>query len=332
MSRLSDTLHGGPVDTSEIERVRDSVIFEGADWQRRVVRFVVLLVLASAIATYGLLSDSVAAVIGAMIVAPLMGPIVGLAFAISIGDRKSILTSTAMVALGICLAILVGLFLVIPFRFANPEANAQIMARTAPRLVDLLAALATGLAGAFAVSRSDVSDTLPGVAIAISLVPPLANVGLLLGLGRPELARGSALLFATNFLAIVLTGAFMFGIMGFPKAVLGSESKKARLTAIAVVGVLSVAIIAPLTLGSVRVIAQTVSERNATDAANAWVEGSGYQVDGVRSADGTVTVTVVGRGKIPPIASLREDVAGKLAGKALVVRAVPLTVYTVTTP
>ena len=64
------------------------------------------------------------------------------------------------------------------------------MARTAPRLVDLMAALATGLAGAFATGREDVSDTLPGVAIAISLVPPLANVGILLGHGYPHLAMG----------------------------------------------------------------------------------------------------------------------------------------------
>ena len=82
------------------------------------------------------------------------------------------------------------------------------MARTAPRLVDLAAALATGLAGAFAIGRKDVSDTLPGVAIAISLVPPLTNAGILLSTGRADLAMGSLLLFVTNYFAILITGTW----------------------------------------------------------------------------------------------------------------------------
>ena len=88
-------------------------------------------------------------------------------------------------------AVLVGFILGFTASSAfDPTANAQIMARTAPRLVDLSAALATGLAGAFAIGRKDVSDTLPGVAIAISLVPPLTNAGILFSAGEPDLACG----------------------------------------------------------------------------------------------------------------------------------------------
>ena len=155
MSRFSEVLHGGPVDAEEIGRVRAVIMFEEPDLQARLVRFGALLVMASAIATFGLYADSVATVIGAMIVAPLMLPIMGLAFGIAIGDRKAIGTSLLVGVSGMATAIAVGYLIsfMMPSVF-DPTSNTQIMARTAPRLVDLMAALATGLAGAFAISRS----------------------------------------------------------------------------------------------------------------------------------------------------------------------------------
>ena len=87
--------------------------------------------------------------------------------------------------------------------------NSQVAGRVSPKLIDLTAALATGVVGAFALVRSDVSDTLPGVAIAISLVPPLAVVGLTLESGQPTEAAGALLLFATNVAAIIATGTFV---------------------------------------------------------------------------------------------------------------------------
>jgi uncharacterized hydrophobic protein (TIGR00271 family) len=216
INHIGNILHGGPVDDNEVKRVRDTLIFEGAVLKRKLVRFFCLLILAASIATFGILGDSLASIIGAMIVAPLMLPIMGLAFSVSIGDRKAVFSSLLVSLGGIITAIAVGFILTIPMAsLFNPESIEQIMNRTAPRLMDLLAALVTGLAGAFALSRKDVSDTLPGVAIAISLVPPLANVGILLALGRPDLASGSLLLFATNYFAILLTGSLIFGLIGF---------------------------------------------------------------------------------------------------------------------
>ena len=90
--------------------------------------------------------------------------------------------------------------------------NAQVAGRVDPTLGDLIAALATGAVGSFALVRDDVSDTLPGVAIAISLVPPLAVVGLTLESGAPEQALGALLLFLTNFGAILLTGLIVMAI------------------------------------------------------------------------------------------------------------------------
>ena len=94
-------LHGDPVDKDEINRVRDVILFEKPDLKKKLVRFFSLLVLAAGISTYGLLSNSVATIIGAMIVAPLMLPIMGLAFSISIGDGYAIKNSLLILFRGI---------------------------------------------------------------------------------------------------------------------------------------------------------------------------------------------------------------------------------------
>ena len=275
MSRFSEVLHGGPVNAEEIGRVRSVIMFEEPDLQARLVRFGALLVMASAIATFGLYADSVATVIGAMIVAPLMLPIMGLAFGIAIGDRKAIWTSLLVGVSGMATAIAVGYLIsfMMPSAF-DPTSNTQIMARTAPRLVDLMAALATGLAGAFAISRSDVSDTLPGVAIAISLVPPLANVGILLGSNRPDLAAGSLLLFVTNYLAILLTGSFVFGIMGYPKAALEGKTPRIKHAAIAIVVVMVMIVAVPLGVTSFQVLTGHAAEAGVAERTKAWLEGT----------------------------------------------------------
>src|SRR5690606_38976036 len=167
--------------------------------------FWVLLVLAAVIAGAGVVADSTATVIGAMIVAPLMTPILGAAFALVLADARRVTTSTLLVVAGAVVAIGYALGLLVPEPLVA-ETNSQIAGRVAPRLIDLVAALATGVVGAFALVRSDVSDTLPGVAIAISLVPPLAVVGLTLESGAPGQAAGALLLFATNVTAIIATG------------------------------------------------------------------------------------------------------------------------------
>ncbi|NTU71255.1 MAG: DUF389 domain-containing protein [Coriobacteriia bacterium] len=311
-------LHGSVVDADEVARVRDIIMFEEPGLRERLVRFAVLLVLASAIATFGLISDSVATVIGAMIVAPLMLPIMGLAFAISIGDRKAVLSSIAVGFGGIATAILVGWLLSMPWSGFNPEVNGQIMARTAPRLIDLCAAIATGLAGAFAMSRRDVSDTLPGVAIAISLVPPLANVGILLGAGRADLAAGSMLLFITNYCAILLAGSAMFGLLGFPRVAMAERSPAARRVAVIVVIVLAVVISVPLGYQTYQVARTNISESRVHDAADAWLAGTDFRVLAV-SAEDDILLSVSGMGKLPSTAPLQASLMGKLGGRPVTV-------------
>jgi uncharacterized hydrophobic protein (TIGR00271 family) len=322
MASLADLIHGEAVGSDEVARVREVVLFEQPNLQSKLIRFWILLTLAAAISTFGLLSDSVAAVIGAMIVAPLMLPIMGLALGISLGDRKAITTSLLVGLGGAITAVLVGYLLafVMPSSF-NPETVPQIMLRTSPRLLDLLAALATGLAGAFAIGRRDVSDTLPGVAIAISLVPPLANAGILFSAHRPDLALGSLLLFVTNYLAIVLTGALVFGLMGFPRIAFVGHSKSGRRIAVATVIVMLLVIMVPLGYSSLKVFANQGAEQAGTTATKAWIAGSNYEFVSATADDQSLAIVVSGWGPLPERAALEASLKGKTHGKSVRVEA-----------
>lgn len=195
------------VTAADVDRMRDQLFFDGDGRGRKLSRFWLLLVLAAVIAAAGVAADSTATVIGAMIVAPLMTPILGVALAATLADRANLLRSIALVVSGAVAVVAIGF--VVGIGSGVPvvaELNSQVAGRVSPRLIDLLAALATGAVGAIALSRSDISDTLPGVAIAISLVPPLSVVGLTLEAGKPVQAAGALLLFVTNVSAILASG------------------------------------------------------------------------------------------------------------------------------
>lgn len=175
--------------------------------------FYVLVVLSTVIAGYGLVSNSSAVVIGAMIVAPLMTPIVGIALSLVVSD--SLLFRHAVVAeiFGVALSIALG-FLVGKITFGL-EIGSEILARTQPSPYDILVALAAGLAGAYTLVNPRINNAVAGVAIAVSLVPPLAVCGICLALERYELAGGAFLLFFVNFLAIEMASIIIFLLSGF---------------------------------------------------------------------------------------------------------------------
>lgn len=176
------------------------------------INYFVLIVLSSIIATLGLLLNSAAVVIGAMLVAPLMSPILAFSLGMVLGDVRLIRRSIEAVLKGIALAIVLAIFIGILSPLKG--LTAEIMARTQPTLLDLAVALASGMAGAYALARKDVSAALPGVAIAAALMPPLGVVGLGLSLGKPHVAGGALLLFLTNISAISLAGVLIFILLG----------------------------------------------------------------------------------------------------------------------
>lgn len=167
-----------------------------------------MLFLSGVISALGLLAGSTAAIIGAMIVAPLMGPITGMAFAITMGNRRLLKRSGVSVATGALLTVTTAYFIceVVGLNTLNPE----ILERTQPTLIDLAIGLAAGAAGAFATTRREVASALSGVAIAVALVPPLSVIGIGLAFGSREVVIGSSLLFLTNLSGIVLSGGLIF--------------------------------------------------------------------------------------------------------------------------
>jgi len=176
------------------------------------VNYFVLIVLSCIIATLGLLLNSGAVVIGAMLVAPLMSPIFAFSLGLVLSDVRLLRLSIEAVFKGVALAVIIAAFIGVlsPFK----ELTNEIMARTQPTLLDLAVALASGMAGAYALARKDVSAALPGVAIAAALMPPLGTVGLGLALGDARVAGGASLLFVANIAAISLAGVIVFMLLG----------------------------------------------------------------------------------------------------------------------
>lgn len=201
--------------------------------------YYLLLFLSGTIATLGLLSNSSATVIGAMIVAPLMGPIEGISFAIVMANRRLLKRASLALILGSLLTIITAA--IISNVVGIDALTDEISARTRPTLIDLGVALAAGATGALAKSRRGISDALPGVAIAVALVPPLSVVGVGLSFASSQVFFGSLLLFLTNLAGIIFSGGLVFLAQRY-----GSVKRAKRGMTIAIVTLLCLGI--PLSL------------------------------------------------------------------------------------
>ena len=176
--------------------------------------YAALLTLAGLIALFGLLENSAAVIIGAMLISPLMNPILAAALALLLGDGKLGRRSAIVLALSVAAVIAVTCLVafVIPLKQVTP----QILARTTPNLLDLFIAFLSGLAGTLALRGGSVTMTiLPGVAIAVAVVPPLSVVGYGLSTRQGSIAGGAFLLFITNLVAIVISAVVVFRVIGF---------------------------------------------------------------------------------------------------------------------
>ena len=192
---------------SEAHDLRALVLEDGS----LTAGFVLMSILSAGIATLGLLQNSVAVVIGAMLVSPLMGPIAALGFSFASLDGHRIREAIKVVAVGATIGILTAVLLtwLSPIRNVTPE----IVGRTQPTLLDLAIALLSGIAGGYATVRQK-GGTAIGVAIATALMPPLAVVGYGLGVYRLDFAGGAMLLFLTNLAAIAFAFAFIARLSG----------------------------------------------------------------------------------------------------------------------
>lgn len=225
-------------------------------------RYAFMATMSAGIAILGLLLSSPAVIIGAMLISPLMGPIIGLGFALATFDWPEVRKSLIALALGTLLAVAFTALVVklSPLQDITPE----ILARTRPNLFDLLVAIFSALAGAYATVRGR-GETIVGVAIATALMPPLAVVGFGLATGNMPIFLGAFALYATNFIAIALSATAVARFYGFGS---GLSPRQSRQQGIALILVL-VALAIPLAI-SLRQIAweawATRTARNAVEA------------------------------------------------------------------
>ena len=184
--------------------------------------YIVLMLLSTALATIGVYLDSPAVVIGAMLLAPLMSPIVSLAMGLLRRNNELTINSLEKIALGIFLALSASSILVLFFSYK--PITSEMMGRLNPSLLDLGVAIIAGIAAAYSKSFKEVMQGLAGVAIAVALVPPLAVAGIGLGRGDFYFFGHAFLLFLTNLVGIVFAAIFTFRVLGFSPAVKGRRS------------------------------------------------------------------------------------------------------------
>lgn len=300
MTWLSRIIDSDVQQRYALAEIRQSLFVGEGNKTAKLTQFWVLLVLSSLIAAGGVIGNSTPAVIGAMIIAPLATPIYGVALATTIGDTKALRDSLLLLASGIVVNILLGMLAAVTSFDRMPvDANPQILGRTAPTVLDLGVAVAVGLAGSFALARRDVSSIVAGVAIAISLVPVLAVVGITLGAGRLDLAGGAMLLFLTNAAAIVIAGVVVFGAAQYYREAAGAApriGRRARIT----IAVVVIALVIPLGISSLRTFAYQLWLSEARTATEAWVAGTSWRVEYVTLENDQIVIGVVGPDSPPP--------------------------------
>ncbi len=269
-----------------------SVILASVTRDARLDRkFQLLITLSAAIATLGLLQNSTAVVIGAMLVSPLLGPIMGVGFGLATLEPALIKRSLITLAAGMAAAILISMLLI----WASPIADvtAELRARTQPTLLDLGVAVVGGIAGVYAIIRK-LSGVMVGVAIATALVPPLSTVGFGLATGRLDFALGAALLFLTNTLAIAFAATVVARLNRFGPSLTPQHTAMQVVGILVTLGILSI----PLAL-SLNDIAREVAARGVVqaeldtmvdgadriDELAVELEGDAVRIDGVLLVD-----------------------------------------------
>lgn len=194
-----------------VAATREELYSQIAKGARLDSNFLLLTFLSTIVAAIGLAEDNVAVVVGAMVIAPLLGPNIALAFGTSLGDGdlmwQALKTNFAGLTLALLLAFVIGA--IWPVDLASKE----ILARTEVRIDSVVLALASGAAAVLSLTTG-LSATLVGVMVAVALLPPTATLGMLLGSGHPILAQGSALLLAVNIVCVLLSAMTVFLLKG----------------------------------------------------------------------------------------------------------------------
>jgi uncharacterized hydrophobic protein (TIGR00341 family) len=231
-----------PAEVNSPERIGREELYEDIKSGARLSRvYMAMVVLSTVVAAIGLNQNSAAIIIGAMVIAPLLGPNVAMSLGTTLGDLSLLwhgfVTALLGIAMAFALSVIIGVLLNV-----NPTSS-EIMSRTWVSFGDIAVALASGSAGALAFTTG-VSATLIGVMVAVALLPPLVTTGLLLGGGHPALATGALSLFLVNLICINLAGVTTFLVQGIKPTSWWEKDRAVKATRIAIA--LSVMLLAVL--------------------------------------------------------------------------------------
>ncbi len=291
---------------------------------RPSIDYYILISLAGIIAGLGLMTNSAAVVIGAMLVAPLMSPIVGTGLSTVLGDTRFLRLAMGAVLRGVLLAIFVGMIVGV-FQIGKPL-TPELLARTQPSMLDLAIALFSGMAAAFALSRSNAAGALPGVAIAAALVPPLSTVGITFTAGYYVESLGALLLFVTNFVAIGSATALVFLILGFRPATSQKARKEVRARSARVAAV-SLVLVAITLIGTSYLLGKQQAEQDRIHEVveQKLVEVADAQLSDmtiVEFSDGKLTLDIIGRSShgvsYSTVQELQEAIGEQLVGENII--------------
>ena len=262
-----------------------------------LIRFFLMLTLSVTIAVMGLAANSVAVVIGAMLIAPLMTPIMSFSAAVGLGLGRRAIQAVVVVGIGSLWSLVYSI--VLSRLLPSLELGSEILGRTSPDIRDLVVAIAAGAAGAYAVAHEDVSATLPGVAVAVALVPPLAATGILIGAREGVLAEGSALLYATNLFAIAFSALATLLITGvIPTA--RFFFRDSRMAAVVIgIFIATVAIAIPLTSRSLNAAASSRQQSDILTEVELWLGNKDLEVTTLDVIGTAVTVELTGLDEPP---------------------------------
>ena len=243
-----------------------------------------------------------------MMIAPLMTPIMGVAACLIMGWGQRLLRALALVSMSAAGAVAVGWAFAIFLPATGIGLPAQLVERSSPDIRDLLVALGAGAAGAFATVHKKISVALPGVAVAVAVVPPLAAVGVLLGYGQPELARGAALLFLTNLVGIVLMAVVVFLLTGLVPGDRFRTHRRQILTSLATAAVCALAVAVILTPRFIALTGHAHDLKVAT-ATITNLLSPGSTLSHITASGSTIRAEITGPTAPPPV----QNVAASLS-------------------
>jgi uncharacterized hydrophobic protein (TIGR00271 family) len=312
-----------PVTERRRLRVIRSMYYEQKRFRPWVWRFATLMALSVGLASLGLIADSAAVIIGAMVVAPLMGPVLGVSAAVVMGWPKRGIQQGIVVLIAAAGAITLAALIAIPLAtFDSPPA--ELIARTKPNMRDLGVAMIAGTVGAYTLVRREAAEAMAGAAIAVALVPPLATVGIALEIARLDMAVGASLLLFANITGVMLAGAITFIFVGFVPGLslaagVGQILRGLRWVALAVV-----MMAVPLQWHGPGLLAPPPESSDLEQIVEDWSAEAEMPADvievdiAVEEGVANVEVVVASSGQLPSVLALADSLADELDREVVV--------------